>query len=50
MKKTPKDGISKAIEVLLSSGVDLSTLFDQGGLLKELVVPEILYNYLLISK
>jgi len=36
IKKTAKDGISKAIEVLIDSGVDLSTLFDQGGLLKQL--------------
>ncbi|CCM10665.1 transposase (plasmid) [Cardinium endosymbiont cEper1 of Encarsia pergandiella] len=35
-KDIPKDGISKAIEVLIDSGVDLSTLFDQGGLLKQL--------------
>lgn len=35
-KDIPKDGISKAIDVLLDSGVDLSTLFDQGGLLKQL--------------
>ncbi|WP_342265295.1 IS256 family transposase [Cardinium endosymbiont of Philonthus spinipes] len=35
-KETPKDGISKAIDVLIDSGVDLSTLFDQGGLLKQL--------------
>ncbi|MCT4697387.1 IS256 family transposase [Candidatus Cardinium sp. TP] len=35
-KDLPKDGMSKAIDVLLDSGVDLSTLFDQGGLLKEL--------------
>ena len=32
-----KDGIIKAIEVLIDSGVDLSTLFDQGGLLKQLI-------------
>lgn len=38
MKKqdSPQDGISKAIDVLIESGVDLSTLFDQGGLLKQL--------------
>ncbi|WP_342265380.1 IS256 family transposase [Cardinium endosymbiont of Philonthus spinipes] len=35
-KETPKDGISKAIDVLVDSGVDLSTLFDQDGLLKQL--------------
>ena len=38
MKKqdSPQNGISKAIDVLIESGVDLSTLFDQGGLLKQL--------------
>lgn len=38
MKKQDRsqDGISKAIDVLIESGVDLSTLFDQGGLLKQL--------------
>lgn len=38
MKKQdkPQDGISKAIDVLIESGVDLSTVFDQGGLLKQL--------------
>lgn len=35
-KDTCKDGISKAIDVLVDSGVDLSTLFEQGGLLKQL--------------
>ncbi|WP_342265144.1 IS256 family transposase [Cardinium endosymbiont of Philonthus spinipes] len=35
-KDIPKDGISKAIDVRVDSGVDLSTLFDQGGLLKQL--------------
>lgn len=35
-KDIAKDGISQAIDVLLESGVDLSTLFDQDGLLKQL--------------
>lgn len=35
-KVRPKDGINKAIDVLIESGVDLSTLFDAGGLLKQL--------------
>ncbi|CAH2559827.1 IS256 family transposase [Cardinium endosymbiont of Oedothorax gibbosus] len=35
-KETVKDGISKAIDVLIDSGVELSTLFDQDGLLKQL--------------
>ncbi|WP_419241830.1 transposase [Cardinium endosymbiont of Nabis limbatus] len=35
-KDRPKDGISQAIDVLIDSGVDLSTLFDQDGLLKQL--------------
>ncbi|WP_250237712.1 transposase [Cardinium endosymbiont of Oedothorax gibbosus] len=35
-KETVKDGISKAIDVLIESGVDLSRLFDQDGLLKQL--------------
>ncbi|AWN81692.1 hypothetical protein DK880_00364 [Candidatus Cardinium hertigii] len=35
-KDQPKDCISKAIDILIDSGVDLSTLFDQGGLLKQL--------------
>ncbi|UWW96525.1 MAG: transposase [Candidatus Cardinium sp.] len=35
-KERAKDVISKAIDVLLDSGVDLSTLFDQGSLLKQL--------------
>ncbi|WP_250238724.1 transposase [Cardinium endosymbiont of Oedothorax gibbosus] len=35
-KETVKDGISKSIDVLIDSGVELSTLFDQGGLLKQL--------------
>jgi len=35
-KELPQDGISKAIDLLIESGIDLSTLFDQGGLLKQL--------------
>nr|WP_250239015.1 IS256 family transposase [Cardinium endosymbiont of Oedothorax gibbosus] len=35
-KETVKDRISKAIDVLIESGVDLSRLFDQDGLLKQL--------------
>ena len=35
-KDIPKDGISKAIDVFIESGTDLSTLFDQDGLLKQL--------------
>ncbi|WP_250238985.1 transposase [Cardinium endosymbiont of Oedothorax gibbosus] len=35
-KETVKDGISKAIDVLIESGVDLSRLFDQDDLLKQL--------------
>ncbi|MGI2298864.1 hypothetical protein ACRRVB_03705 [Candidatus Cardinium hertigii] len=31
-----EDGISKAIDLLVESGVDLSTLFEKGGLLQEL--------------
>ncbi|MGI2299472.1 IS256 family transposase [Candidatus Cardinium hertigii] len=35
-KVSSQDGISKAIDLLVESGVDLSTLFEKGGLLKEL--------------
>lgn len=35
-KERPKDGIIKAIDALVDSGVDLSTIFDQDGLLKQL--------------
>lgn len=35
-KDLAKDGISQAVDVLIDSGVDLSTLFDEGGLLKQL--------------
>jgi hypothetical protein len=35
-KNQPQDGISRAIDVLIQEGVDLSTLFEQGGLLKQL--------------
>ena len=35
-KNQPQDVISRAIDVLIQEGVDLSTLFDQGGLLKQL--------------
>lgn len=35
-KVSSQDGISKAIDLLVKSGVDLSTLFEKGGLLKEL--------------
>src|SRR4051812_44497884 len=36
MKKKDKDGISQAIDLLIEEGADISNLFEEGGLLKQL--------------